>query len=191
MGTMPGLSLSIRNCHTEKIFRVQKHCLRILFGDREKYLDKFKTCVRVRELGKQTLGPDFYCKEHTKPIFNRQKILGMQNIYNYQACFEVLKILKFERPTLLHETYHLSQRNNSTILILPERSSQFVYISSKLWNVVIKCLFKDCGLEEIKLGTFKNLLKKCLLKIQAMYDETEWYPDNFKLEADTLIAARV
>ena len=30
------------NCHTEKLFRIQKHCVRILFGNREEYLDKFK-----------------------------------------------------------------------------------------------------------------------------------------------------
>ena len=81
-------------CHTEKLFRIQKRCVRILFGNREEYLDKFKTCARVREFGQQILGPEFYCKENTKPIFTGQKILAMQNIYNYQACFEVLKILK-------------------------------------------------------------------------------------------------
>ena len=137
----------------------------------------------MREFGQQFLGPEFYCKENTKPIFNDQKVLAMQNIYNYQACFEVLKILKFRRPALLYETYTLSQRNHSTLLILPVKSNQFVYISSKLWNVIVKCLFKDSGLENIKLGTFKTQLKKCLLKIQAMHDETEWYPDNFNLEA--------
>ena len=142
----------------------------------------------MREFDHQILGPEFYCKENTKSIFTGQKILAMQNIYSYQACFEVLKILKFRRPALLYETYTLSQRNHSTLLILPGKSNQFDYTSSKLWNVVIKCLFKDCGLEDIKLGTFKTQLKKYLLKIQAMYDETEWYPDNFKLEA--LLGAR-
>ena len=106
----------------------------------------------------------------------------MQNIYNYQACFEVLKILKFRRPASLFETYTLSQRNHSTLLILPVKSNQFVYISSKLWNVVVKCIFNDCGLEDIKLGSFKTQLKKYLLKIQAMHDETEWYPNNFNVE---------
>ena len=137
----------------------------------------------MREFDHQILGLVFYCKENTKSIFTGQKILAMQNIYNYQACFEVLKILKFRRPTSLFETYTLSQRNHSTLLILPVKSNQFVYISSKLWNVVVKCIFKDSGLEDIKLGSFKTQLKKYLLKIQAMHDETEWYLDNFNLEA--------
>ena len=168
-------------CHIEKLFRTQKHCVRILFGNREEYLDKFNTCARVREFGKQILGPEFYSKENTKPIFNDQKLLALYNIYNYQACLEVLKILKFRRPILLYDTYTLSQRNNSTLLILPVKSNQFIYISSKLWNIVVKCLWKDSGLEDMKLGTFKAQLKNCLLKMQAKYDETEWYPNNFDL----------
>ena len=153
-----------------------------MFGNREEYLDKFKTCARVREFDHQILGPEFYCKENTKPIFTGQKILAMQNIYNYQACFEVLKTLIFRRPALLYETYTLSRRNHSTLLILPVKSNQFVYISSKLWNVVVKCLFKDSGLENIRIGAFKSQLKTYLLKIQSMHDETEWYPDNFDLK---------
>ena len=142
----------------------------------------------MRELDQQILGAEFYCKENTKPIFTGQKILAMQNIYNYQACFEVLKILKFRIPAPLYETYTLSQRNHSTLLILPIKSNQFVYISSKLWNVVIKCLFKDSELEDIKIGTFKTRLKTHLLKIQAMHDEIEWYPDNFILNSNTGIS---
>ena len=173
--------------HIEKLFRIQKHCLRILFGNREEYLDKFKTCARAREKGKykpyrpQSLGPEFYSKENTKPIFNGQKILAIHNIYNYQACLEVLKILKFRRPRLLYDTYTLSQRNNSTLLILPVGSNQFVYISSKLWNIAVKCISKDTRLEDIKLGAFKAQLKNLLLKLQSKYDEIEWYPNNFNL----------
>jgi hypothetical protein len=32
----------------KKVFNAQKHCLRILFDDREAYLDKFKTTARCR-----------------------------------------------------------------------------------------------------------------------------------------------
>ncbi len=168
-------------CHTEKLFRVQKHCIRILFGNREKYLDKFKTCARAREFDQQILGPDFHQKESTKPIFNDKKILAFQNIFNYQACLEVLKILIFRRPSLLYKTYTLSKRNNKTLLILPKKSNQFTYISSKLWNIVLKCLFNGSDLVNIRLGSFKAQVKKCLLKIQGMHDETEWYQSNFDL----------
>ena len=33
---------------SEKLFKIQKHCIRILFGDLEKYLGKFKTSARTR-----------------------------------------------------------------------------------------------------------------------------------------------
>ncbi len=35
------------------IWTAQKHCLRILFGDKEAYLDKFKTCTRERPYASQ------------------------------------------------------------------------------------------------------------------------------------------
>ena len=38
------------------IFRAQKKCIRILFGDKEAYLDKFKTCARARVKYDQKLG---------------------------------------------------------------------------------------------------------------------------------------
>ena len=45
-----------------KIFTVQKHCIRVLFGDRELYLAKFKTCARVRPRGSEKLGAEFYSR---------------------------------------------------------------------------------------------------------------------------------
>ena len=41
------------------LFKLQKKCLRILFGDKEAYLDKFKTCARVRLFEEQKLGAEF------------------------------------------------------------------------------------------------------------------------------------
>ena len=169
--------------HTEKLFRVQKHCMRVLFGNREEYLDKFNTCARGREFGRQNLGPEFYCKESSKPIFQNLKILALPNIYNYQTCLEVLKVLKFRQPASLYETYQLSQRNNSTLLILPAKTNSFSYRSSKMWNIVMKCLARDSGLMDMRLGSFKNRLKNSLLDIQGKFDDIEWYPENFKLDS--------
>ena len=174
---------SANNNQTEKIFRVQKHCLRVLFGNREEYLEKFETCARVREFGKQILGSEFFCKENSKPIFQKLKILAFKNIYNYQACLEVLKLLKFHHPTLLYNKYSLSQRNNSTLLILPHRSKQFTYISSRIWNAGMKHIANDVCMTDIKLGPFKRKLKTCLLEIQGRHDKIEWYPLNFKLDS--------
>ena len=80
--------------HSEKLFTIQKHCMRILFGDKEAYLDKFKTSCCTRPIETQILGTAYYMKEHTKPLFHKHKILAFKNLYNYQICLETLKILK-------------------------------------------------------------------------------------------------
>ena len=48
----------------DKLFKTQKKMLRVLFGNREKYLDKFKTCVRARPYLEQKLSSDFYKKKN-------------------------------------------------------------------------------------------------------------------------------
>ena len=168
--------------HTEKVFRIQKHCLRILFGNRDEYLDKFNTCARAREFGKQVHGAEFYSKESSKPIFKKHKILAFQNVYSYQTCLEVLKLLKHHSPPVLYERYTLSQRNNSTLLILPSLTNDFTYTSSKMWNIAMKALVKDVSFIDLKLGPFKARLKQCLLEMQSKFDDTEWYPGNLNIE---------
>ena len=71
-----GISLNKLN----PIFVTQKMCMRILFGDKATYLDKFKTCVRTRSIDAQKLGEEFYTKEHTKPLFNERNILVVQSL---------------------------------------------------------------------------------------------------------------
>ena len=60
------------------LFKVQKRCLRILYGDKETYLNKFKTCCRVRPYDHQKLENSFYEKEPSKPIFNKKFIMTVQ-----------------------------------------------------------------------------------------------------------------
>ena len=54
--------------YVQKLFTVQKHCIRILFGDLDAYLNKFKTCARCRPIESQLLGAEFLTKEHTKQL---------------------------------------------------------------------------------------------------------------------------
>ena len=56
---------------SENLFQIQKYCIRILFGDLEKYLNEFKTSARTRPFETQRLGAKYFCKEHTKPLFNK------------------------------------------------------------------------------------------------------------------------
>ena len=65
------------------LFRAQKTCCRILFGDKDAYLDKFSTCARTRSYDKRFLGPEFFIKEHSKPLLNKHSIL---TIYTQPLC---------------------------------------------------------------------------------------------------------
>ena len=84
------------------LFVAQKHCIRILFGDKQAYLDKFKTSARARPIESQKLGQEFYQKERTKPLFNDHSLLTVQNIYNCQVLNTTCKILKLRTPIAIH-----------------------------------------------------------------------------------------
>ena len=66
---------------TSKVWTAQKHCMRVLFGDKKAYLDKFKTCAETRPYAGQTFGNEFFQLEHTKQLFKEHKIMAMQNLY--------------------------------------------------------------------------------------------------------------
>ena len=107
----------------------QKHCIRILFGDKEAYLNEFKTCARARPVELQALSTSFYEREHTKPTFKLNNILCMYNLYTYHSFMEAFKILKLRLPTALYFEFHLAH-NRHTRLITPSPSSNFLYKSS-------------------------------------------------------------
>ena len=76
-------------------------------------------------------------------------------------------------------TKKISKRNNNTLLIWPLKSkTNYVYISSKIWNKIVKTLFKEVILSDIKFGGCKAKLKRCLLELQGRFDEIEWYKGN-------------
>ena len=77
------------------LFISQKHCIRILFVDKEKYIEKHRTAARTRPRDLQMLGPDFFKLEHTKPLFNSNGILTVHNLHSYQSLLSISKILSF------------------------------------------------------------------------------------------------
>ena len=165
-----------------KIFTVQKHSIRILFGDRKSYLEKFQTCARVRPKGEEKLGSEFYSREHTKPLLTEHKLLAVRNLYHYFCTVDVFKILKFRTPISLYDKYKVSNRETSLALITPKRSNQFFYKSSVAWNSVYKkCLENPhCDLTT-KISYFKDAMKKLLLSKQNEGEKIEWQKSNFKL----------
>ena len=163
---------------TDTIFRLQKKCLRILFGDHESFLDKFSTAARTRPFGKQKLGSDFYSREHTKPLMTKYQILTFHNLYKYFAINEIMKILKLKSPYSIHNKVTLSRRNNANFIILPRnKTNQFLFKASIFWNITIKKLLVP-NINELSIPVFKGKLKSYILKIQNSGDPDIWNPSN-------------
>ena len=117
-------------------------------------------------------------KEHTKPLFNANRILTVQNLYRYTAVIELIKILIFGHPKSLLETFELSSRNNRNLIIVStHNNSQFHYQSSVMWNSVLKPL-QVPSIHQININEFKSKFKKHLLKQQEIEDETVWTNAN-------------
>ena len=160
---------------TDRLFITQKHCMRILFGDLDKYIDKFKTCARTRPMESQRLGQDLFKRENTKPLFYKQGILSFYNLYNYYLILETAKTLKTSIPHILYQKYTLSGRGNENIMLA--RSGTGFYINSRLtlWNSCIKTIANDVKIFFISIPLLKSSLKECLLQIQNAFDKYEWY----------------
>ena len=150
-----------------------KRCIRILFGNKEAYLDKFKTCCRTRPFNEQILGPEFFVKEHTKPLFNEHSIMTVHNQYYYHVLNETIKILKHRTPISLYALFELSCRpGKETLLIHPRPSDSFTYMSCVLWNNTrSKISYTDFS-ESISI--LKSRIKKLVFKSQCLGDSTSW-----------------
>ena len=152
-----------------------------MFGDKEAYLDKMRTCVRARELGNQKLGKEFYTREHTKPLFIKHTILTLKHLYNYHTLLDTFKIVRTHTPIVLYSCFRPSKRKDS-LLITPARDYSFIYTGSTLWNVLRSALPADNRINfHDNFGESKNKLKKLLLSRQQIGDPEEWCDENFKL----------
>ena len=167
------------------LLTVQKSCIRKIFGY-EPFSEKLMTCARTRPFNKQVLGSLFYEKEHTKPLFNSNHILTVNNLYVYHCFIELLKILKFRQPYALFELFKLllpqtrSTRFNNTYIRTPNNTSNsiniFIYRSAKIWNKYrTKLNIIDF---DIPVNDAKNKLKCMLLSIQRAGMKTEWNEQN-------------
>ena len=156
-------------------------CLRILYGDKEAYLNKFKTCVRTRTIDNQKLGEEFYAKEHTKPLFNKHKIFTVQSLYFYHTLFSLYKIIKTHVPISLYSCFTRSTRKE-TLLITPQHSHHFIYKSSSLWNEVRNTTqFSSLSDFSASLSQVKTWIRDTLYRRQKLGDDEEWSDENFIL----------
>ena len=115
----------------------------------------------------RTFPTEFNVREHSQPLFNKNKILNLKNLYLYHCANETFKILKFRSPIVVHNLYKFSTRGQRNhFIITPPPDNTFIYKSSVLWNSV-KSIFKiddpatTVSILKLKLKTY--LLNKQLL----------------------------
>lgn len=177
--TVWGVAIKDKSC--DNLFVTQKHCIRILFGNLEGYLSKQATCARARPYRFQKLGQKFYEKEHTKPIFNRLKILTIQNLFKYHCITEIFKIMKFRSPYCLFELITISPRDSSYTIILPNKINTFIWKASQAWNTIHKYVLNTSKGFATPVNSIKHRTKAIILECQDLHDPEEWNPDNFRL----------
>jgi hypothetical protein len=161
----------------DKLHKIQKKAIRILFGDSLAFKNKFMTSARTRPFSEQLLGTSFYTKEHTKPLFKKHHILAVQNLFTYHTFMEVFKILKHQSPISMYSHYQLSNRNylgHNLKLIPPTITNHFMHESTVLWNTLRSIL----GITDLSSDGpgIKNKLKAFLFENQHNFHEVEWLP---------------
>ena len=163
------------------IFVTQKMCARIMFGDKEAYLNKFKTCVRARTVEKQKLGGEFYMKEHTKPLFLKHEIFTVQSLYYYHTILTLYKIMKTHTPISLYSCFTKSHRKE-TLLITPQHSHHYIFKACSLWNEIRNVSqFSSVNDFSASISQVKTWLKAILHRQQRIGDQEEWSDENFMI----------
>ena len=173
--------VSLKDNASDKLFVTQKQCIRVLFGDLDKYLDKQSTCARTRPYGAQKLGQTYYEKEHTKPIFNRLKLLTVQNLFKYHCISDLSKIIKFRCPHTIYDCIKLSPRESSLNIILPVKSNTFLYRASTFWNATHKHILSSKHGLQTSMNVIKLRTKSIILDSQSLDNAGLWTPNNFQL----------
>ena len=166
----------------KSVFTTQKHCIRMMFGDNDAYLEKFRTCVRTRPVEDQQLGSEFYTKEHTKPLLNAHDIFTVQNLYNYHTVLDTFKILKTHTPISLFSCLTISQRKQ-TLLIPSQNPHSYAYKASTTWNS-FRAVLPAGEINDFSVGfaSMKNKIRQLLLNHQKIGDRVEWCDENFQIK---------
>ena len=191
----------------DKIFSIQKRCVRLLFGKELNFdhAEFYQTCARARTYGQHIAEKDFSL-EHTKPIFNERKLLTLHHLHVYHTFLELFKILKYQTPISLFELFCFSPRLSNLLLMLPKINNEtakqnFVFRSSSIWNALIDKILDKCSPNlngvmvpgsttgsdlSASIAIVKNKLKSFLIGIQKQdprlqlgwSKSNEWYPEN-------------
>ena len=184
------------------LFLIQKRCVRLLFGkiptsDHSAY---YETCARTRTYDDHMAKKNFQL-EHTKPIFNSEKLLSLHHLYVQHTFVALFKIMKERLPISLHELFTFSPRVSNLLMSPPKCSLEisrqnFAFKGYLIWNGMIAHVLNKCepypnnimvpGSSpdsdlSASIAVIKNRLKKHLFQIQALQTPgriNEWMPNN-------------
>ena len=128
----------------------KKRCVRLLFGTKPTFDNNgfYQTCARAKTYPEH-MAKKNYSLENTKPIFNREKILSIHNLYVHHVFIELFKILKNRQPISLVNLFQLSLRSSSFIIRTPQfkldlSKHNFVHVASTTWNSLISKVIDKC-----------------------------------------------
>ena len=161
---------------------LQKHCIRVMFGDKQAYLDKFCTALRTRAPECHALGSQFFCKEPSKPLFNKHKLFVIENLYSFHLLMDLYKILKEHSPLSLYNNCFTVSVRKSTLLLVPPHHFSYAHSASTKWNLLRTC---ETGVSIADFSaSVPSVKKKLRLHInirQNIGDSSVWSDDNFSL----------
>ena len=97
--------------------------------------------------------------------------MTVHNLYKYMAVNEIGKILTTKNPSVIHDSFHLSDRNNKNLIILKSNSQKQSndHTANIHWNVFIKKI-NITNLHNIVAPILKHKLKQFLLQMQLEGD---------------------
>ena len=182
-----------------KIFSIQKRCVRLLFGTRPSFdhSEFYETCARARpyEPLKQVDIKDFEL-EHTKPLFSKNEILTVHNLYKFNIITEAFKVKKLQSPILIDSLLSVSQSSKRNLLMkIPKvtllvAQNNFAFKASQLWNNIIPHILNkplpynhtnliipgSCKNSDLStsIGYIKTNAKKLILHNQSHGDSLKW-----------------
>jgi hypothetical protein len=89
--------------------------------------------------------------------------------------------MKFHCPYPLFNSIHISNRDASLNIILPEKKNTFLYTALIIWNTIHKSIVKsDSGLET-SFSIVKLRSKSIILNCQAVGFRDHWTDKNFQI----------
>ena len=135
----------------QKIFAIQKRCMRLLFGEtlNRDHKEFFETCARARTIDDHYAEKNFVL-EPTKPLFNKHGILSVYNLYRYHTFMETFKILKFAAPISIRDLISFLPKSDKLRLEVPRvklniTKQNFVFKSTQIWNDMSPEIFEKCS----------------------------------------------